>query len=77
MPSPINFLITFILPTFKFKEVVCLLCLNNETSLIAIDFLIIFFLSTQVKPKVFIVIFFEFLILMFKFLLSYLLSKKP
>ena len=38
-PSPISFFIISFLPTCKLSEAVCLLCLNKETSLIAINFL--------------------------------------
>ena len=50
-PSPTNFFIIIFFPNFNLRLAVCLLCLNKETSLIAIISFLVLFLLTAIKDK--------------------------
>ena len=55
-PSPIRFLIKFFFLILRFKDAVCLLCLNNDTSFIAIFFFLTLLLSIVINWRGFIVV---------------------
>ena len=62
-PSPISFFIIFFPSTLRLNEAVCLLCLNKETSLMAINFFIFLSFVFAMTSNGLIFIIFAFVIL--------------